>query len=172
MTRKKVSSIFSAIVVAVLFSFTAFAQEAPAPSAPAPEVSAPAPEAAAPANAAPESVAPASGAPEESASEASAPAASTKKGISRNELQAQNRKIAELKKNYNELKAQFDSDCKGKTFSAGDSSLAKCKEISGQLTTMNAEIKAATATYNKNLQQFKENNAEASPDAIRPKSKE
>jgi hypothetical protein len=127
MTRKKLL-IFTATVVAVLFSFTVFAQE---PG-------------------------------QETAAEGS------KKSITRSDLENQKKNIEKLRASYSQLRSEYDTGCKGKTFSADDEALKTCQEKSVQLTNIYSEMKRENEAYKKNLEQYKTNHAETSPDAIGP----
>ena len=127
MTRKTLL-IFTATVVAVLFSFTAFTQE---PG-------------------------------QETAAEGS------KKSITRSDLENQKKSIERLRSNYAQLRSEYDTGCKGKTFSADDEALKMCQEKSVQLTNIYSEMKRENDAYKKNLEQYKANHAETSPDAIGP----
>lgn len=129
MTRKALL-ILAAALIAVLFSFTAFAQE------PGQE----------------------------------ATAESSKKSISHSDLQAQKKTIERLRTEYSQLRTEYDTECKGKTFSADDEALKICQEKSVQLTKIYNEMKKENEAYKKNLEQYKANHAETSPDAIGPTS--
>ena len=129
MTRKALL-ILAATVIAVLFSFTAFAQ------APGQE----------------------------------ATAEGSKKSITHSDLQAQKKTIERLRANYTQLRTEYDTECKGKTFNADDEALKICQEKSVQLTTIYNEMKRENEVYKKNLEQYKANNVQASPDAIGPTS--
>jgi hypothetical protein len=68
------------------------------------------------------------------------------------------------------LRSEYDTECKGKTFSADDDALKICQEKSVQLTTTYNQMKKENDAYKKNLEQYKANHAETSPDAIGPTS--
>ena len=123
---KRALLIIAAIVVAVLFSFTTFAQEQG----------------------------------QEAATEGS------KKTITYSDLQAQRKAIEVTRTSLAQVKAEYDVECVGKTFTANDDGIRKCREKSVQLTNGYSELKKDLEAYNKNLAQYKANNEQTSPDAI------
>ncbi len=118
---KKTLMIFATIVVAVLFSFTTFAQDE---------------------------------------------ATGGNGKITYDSLQAQNKKLEGLRTSYNQIRAEYSTECTGKTFTAGDEAIKRCEEKSIQLTNLYNEMKKEKESYNRNIERYKANNAEASPDAI------
>jgi len=94
---------------------------------------------------------------------------SVKKTITYSDLQAQNKKIEGLRNSYAQVKAEYDAECTGKSFKAGDDGLIKCTEKSEQLTKINSELKKESEAYKKNVAEYKAS-VQSSPDAIGPSS--
>jgi hypothetical protein len=94
---------------------------------------------------------------------------SVKKTITYSDLQAQNKKIEGLRNSYAQVKAEYDAECTGKSFKAGDEGLTKCTEKSEQLTKINSQLKKESEAYKKNVAEYKAS-VQSSPDAIGPSS--
>jgi hypothetical protein len=88
------------------------------------------------------------------------------------DLTTQRKAIMELRKNYDQLRAEYIEECSGKTFVIDDDSLTYCRDKSAELNKMSYELKKMIEAYEKDLAEYKANNAQISPDEIGPNSEE
>jgi hypothetical protein len=85
------------------------------------------------------------------------------KTITYGDLQTQKEKIEGLRTSYAQADSEFNDECTGKSESMED--YQKCYEKRSQLTNIYIELKKEIEAYNKNVDQYRANNAQRSPDS-------
>jgi|WetSurMetagenome_2_1015567.scaffolds.fasta_scaffold714307_1 uncharacterized protein YukE len=88
------------------------------------------------------------------------------KAITYGDLQTQKEKIEGLRTSYAQAITEFDDECTGKSESMED--YQKCYDKRTQLTNIYNELKKEVEAYNKNIEQYRANNAKRSPDTTGP----
>jgi len=92
------------------------------------------------------------------------------KTITYNDLLAQKTKITELKTSYTQSKADYNATCVEKTIST-EADQKICKEKYDQITKLSSDLKNETASFNKNVAQYKAKSSQQTADSAGPSVK-
>jgi outer membrane phospholipase A len=80
---------------------------------------------------------------------------SSEKIVTYADLQAQRKTIEDLRTSYDKINAEYNAECKEKTFKTMNEYPKECKDMYTQLTTTYSKLKKEIESYNKNTAQFK-----------------